>query len=239
MTSVASTLTAPEPTAMALGPAWLDPMQILNGMGGWALVVAVAIIFAECGLLLGFFLPGDSLLFTAGLLMKTGTIDTPIWLGCLLLTIAAFVGNMVGYYVGYKIGEPLFERPDSRLFKRSHVQKTHEFFERYGGRAIVMARFVPIVRTFITAMAGVARMSVRTYALYSAIGAVLWATGITLLGYVLGEVEWVSNNIEPILILIVLLSVMPPVVEYLRKRRANNKVAGHTGTGNTEQAHTD
>lgn len=230
----ATTLAQAASEQMALGPAWLDPMQMLQSLNGWALVIAILIVFAECGLLLGFFLPGDSLLFTAGLLIKTGFIQTNILLACLLLTVAAFAGNLVGYYVGHKAGEPLFERPNSRLFRREHVQRTHEFFDKYGGRAIVMARFVPIVRTFITAMAGVARMNLRLYTLYSALGAVLWASGITLLGYALGEIKWIGHNLELIIILIVLLSVTPPLVEYLRKRGARGGKTGQTSAGNPE-----
>ncbi len=227
-------LAAPAVTTTALGPSWLDPMQMLESLNGWALVVALLIVFAECGLLLGFFLPGDSLLFTAGLLIKTGVIQTNIVLACLLLTAAAFIGNLTGYYIGYKAGEPLFERPNSRLFRREYVQRTHEFFERYGGQAVVMARFVPIVRTFITAMAGVARMNLRTYVVYSGVGAVLWATGVTVLGYFLGRVEFVHRHLELILVLIVLASVLPPLVEYLRKRGAHKGKTGQNGWGKPE-----
>jgi membrane-associated protein len=224
-------LASPAVNTVALGPSWLDPMQMLESLNGWALVVAVLIVFAECGLLLGFFLPGDSLLFTAGLLIKTGVIQTNIALACLLLTAAAFLGNLTGYYIGYKAGEPLFERPNSRLFRREYVMRTHEFFEKYGGRAIVLARFVPIVRTFITAMAGVARMTFRTYTLYSALGAVLWATGITMLGYLLGRVRFVHDHLTAILLLIVLVSVLPPLVEYLRKRGARGDKTGQNRSG--------
>src|SRR5688500_1591150 len=150
----------------ALGPEWLDPQRLLESFGTFALIGLLGIVFAECGLLAGFFLPGDSLLFTAGLLVATGTLDYPLWLTCLLITVAAVAGNLVGYGIGRKVGPALFRRPDSRLFKQEYVDKTHAFFERYGARAIVLARFVPIVRTFITAMAGVGRMNFRVYATY-------------------------------------------------------------------------
>src|SRR5512139_3215391 len=118
--------------ALSLLPSWLDPDTILRSMGGWALAVLCLIIFAECGLLLGFFLPGDSLLFTAGLFVAAGSIATPLWLVCLLASVCAFAGNVAGYWIGAKAGPALFNKPDSRLFKREYVTKTHEFFERYG-----------------------------------------------------------------------------------------------------------
>lgn len=206
----------------ALGPEWLDP-QNLEQFGTAAFWIAMAIIFAECGLLIGFFLPGDSLLFMVGLFVASGVIGIPIAVACLLLTIAAVAGNLTGYWVGYRAGPPLFNRPDSRFFKRQHVEKTHSFFDKYGSRAIVLARFVPIVRTFITAMAGVGRMDFRQYATYSAIGGVLWATGVTLLGYFLGTIPFVKDNIELILIGIVGVSVIPIVIEAYRHRRQEQR----------------
>jgi membrane-associated protein len=202
----------------ALGPEWLDP-QNLDRFGTAAFWIALAIIFAETGLLIGFFLPGDSLLFMVGLFVASGVIDMPIALACLLLTLAAVIGNMTGYWIGYRAGPALFNRPDSRFFKREYVEKTHAFFEKYGARAIVLARFVPIVRTFITAMAGVGRMNLRTYALYSTIGGVLWATGVTLLGYYLGNIAFVKEHIELMLIGIVALSIIPIGIETFRHRR--------------------
>jgi membrane-associated protein len=209
---------------MSILPSWLDPERILNGLGPWLLPGLCLIIFAECGLLVGFFLPGDSLLFTAGLFISKGIIDTPLWLVCLLLTVCAFLGNVSGYWIGARVGPALFNKPDSRLFKREHVTRTHEFFERYGARAIVLARFVPIVRTFITAIAGVGRMNARRFFVYSAVGAVLWICGVTVLGYYLGKISFVHEHIELILVLIVLISVIPIIVEVIkarRERRAN------------------
>lgn len=210
---------------VALLPGWLDPETMLNGLGPYMLIGLCAVIFAECGLLVGFFLPGDSLLFTAGLFVATGLLDSPIWLVCVLLTVCALLGNVVGYGIGYKVGPALFNRPNSRLFKREYVDKTHGFFEKYGPRAIVMARFVPIVRTFITAMAGIGRMNPRTYFTYSLIGGVAWAAGVTLLGYWLGAIPFVRDHVELILIGIVALSVLPIVVELIRARREVAAVA--------------
>jgi membrane-associated protein len=206
-------------TVLALGPEWLKPDTILQWLGPWALVGLALIIFAECGLLLGFFLPGDSLLFTAGLFVANDLIATPLWVVCVLLVAAAMLGNACGYWIGRSAGPAIFDKPRSRLFKPQHVTKTHEFFERYGNRAIVLGRFVPIVRTFITVMAGVGRMDARHYLTYSLIGGVAWAAGVTVLGYFLGQFAFVKANIELILLLIVLVSVLPVVVEVLRARR--------------------
>ncbi len=211
--------------SVALGPSWLDPDQLLRMLGPYMLVGLCLIIFAECGLLIGFFLPGDSLLFTAGLFVSSGRIGTPIWLVCLLLTVCAVVGNVVGYYLGYRAGPALFNRPDSRLFKREYVDKTHAFFDRYGARAILLGRFVPIVRTFITAVAGVGRMDRREYFTYSILGGIGWATGVTLLGFWLGRITFVRDHVELILIGIVALSVVPIIIEAVRARRLSRRTA--------------
>jgi membrane-associated protein len=207
---------------LALGPSWLDPQQLLDQLGTWALWGAAGIVFAECGLLLGFFLPGDSLLFTVGLLVAQGSLHQPLWLACLVLTVAAFAGNVVGYQIGRVSGPAIFRKQDSRLFKREYVDKTVAFFDKHGARAIVLARFVPIVRTFITVTAGVGRMDPRRYLTYSGVGALVWATGVTLLGHWLGGYDVVKKNIEVILLAIVLVSVVPVAVEYLRSRSAGD-----------------
>jgi len=204
---------------------FLSPENILNWLGPWALVGVAFIIFAECGLLIGFFLPGDSLLFLTGLFVAQNFIEQSIWLVVIVLTIMAVVGNLVGYWIGRAVGPKLFDKPDSKIFKQEYVEKTHAFFEKYGARAIILARFVPIVRTFITAIAGVAKMDFRKYALYSTIGGVLWAAGITLAGYYLGNFPIVKDNIEIVLILVVLVSILPIVIEYIKHRREGNAAA--------------
>ena len=214
LTALPAALTA----VPALGPDWLDP-QNLDRFGTAAFWIAMAIVFAECGLLIGFFLPGDSLLFMVGLFVASGVIAMPIGVACLLLTLAAVAGNLTGYWIGYKAGPRLFNRPDSRFFRQEYVDKTHEFFERYGARAVVLARFVPIVRTFITAMAGVGRMDFKVYMTYSAIGGLLWGAGVTYLGYLLGNVPFVKDHIELILIGVVAVSLLPIVYEYIRHKR--------------------
>ncbi len=203
---------------VALGPSWLEPEQLIDNFGFAGLLL---IIFAECGILLGLVLPGDSLLFIAGLLLNEGTLDQPLWLACVALWIAAVAGNLVGYYIGYRAGPAVFARPNSRIFKQEYVDKTAAFFDKHGARAIVLARFVPIVRTLITFMAGSAKMNARAFTLYSMIGALLWAVGVTVLGYQLGEVEFVRDNVEPILLGVVALSLLPIVVHVLRERRAH------------------
>jgi membrane-associated protein len=210
---------------MSILPSWLDPETILRGMGGWALAVLCLIIFAECGLLVGFFLPGDSLLFVAGLFVSNHWIQTPLWLVCVLVTVCAFAGNVCGYWIGAKAGPALFSKPDSKLFKKEYVDKTHEFFDKYGSRAIVMARFVPIVRTFITAMAGVGRMDAKKFFTFSAIGGVLWASGVTVLGFFLGGIPFVEKNIEVMLVLVVLLSIIPIIIEVVKARREKKRAA--------------
>jgi len=199
----------------ALGPSWLDPGTLVETFG---LIGILVIVFAECGLLIGFFLPGDSLLFTTGLLVRQGVLGQPIWLVTALITVAAILGNQVGYYIGRKAGPAVFSRPESRFFKQEYVDKSYAFFDKYGARAIVLARFVPIVRTFITVTAGVGRMDYRRYTTYTVIGGVLWGTGVTLLGYALGSVAFVAENIELILIGIVLVSLIPVALELLRTR---------------------
>jgi membrane-associated protein len=192
---------------------WLD-------QGGLAL--AALIIFAETGLLIGFFLPGDSLLFIAGFLSSKpkGLPSLPsIGLVIPVLVIAAFVGNQCGYLIGRVIGPSVFDRPDSRLFSQKNVTKTHAFFERYGTKALVLARFVPIVRTFVPVLAGVGKMDQRTFIAANAIGAVLWAGGVTVLGYFLGQVDAVKNNIELAAVVVVAISLLPVGIEYLRHRR--------------------
>ena len=203
---------------------FLSPENILNWLGPWALVGVAFIIFAECGLLIGFFLPGDSLLFLTGLFVAQNFIEQSIWLVVIVLTTMAVVGNLVGYWIGRAVGPKLFDKPDSKIFKQEYVEKTHAFFEKYGARAIILARFVAIVRTFITAIAGVAKMDFRKYALYSTIGGVLWAAGITLAGYYLGNFPIVKDNIEIVLILVVLVSILPIVIEYI-KHRSEGKAA--------------
>ncbi|MBM2619393.1 VTT domain-containing protein [Actinoplanes sp. LDG1-06] len=201
----------------ALGPSFLDPEWLISTFG---VIGILAIVFAESGLLIGFFLPGDSLLFTAGLLVADGTyLHQPLWLMCLLVSVAAIAGDQFGYVFGRRLGPALFRRPDSRLFKQENLTRARGFFARYGARSIVLARFVPIVRTFTPIVAGAGHMHYRTFLTYNMLGGTLWGCGVTILGYFLGQVTFVKNNIEFILIGIVAVSVVPIGIELLRSRR--------------------
>lgn len=202
---------------IGLGPRWLDPEVIIESAG---LLAVLAIVFVESGLLFGFFLPGDSLLFTAGLLSSTGTLPS-LWVLLVTIPLAAIAGDQVGYAIGRKAGPAVFNRPESRLFHREHVDRANAFFERYGGRTVILARFVPIVRTFVPVAAGVGKMRYRTFVVYNVIGGLLWGVGVTSLGYFLGQFEVVRANIELVLIAIVGLSVLPVATEVLRGRRRN------------------
>ena len=208
-----------------LGPDWLNAELLLKQLGPSAFWASLLVIFAECGLFT-FFLPGDSLLFTIGLAIQNPQqlidLRVNIVVACIALTAAAFLGNVVGYEIGRAVGAPLYAR-GGRLLKPEHFDKAHVFFEKHGSKAIVLARFVPVVRTFITAVAGVSRMDRRKFFTYSFVGALVWATGVTLLGYFLGQIAFVGKHIEVMLILIVALSLVPVLVEYLRHRHSQRK----------------
>ncbi|WP_153813588.1 VTT domain-containing protein [Streptomyces sp. SUK 48] len=208
---------------LALGPSWLDPNYLLDTYSVWGLLL---IVFAESGLLIGFFLPGDSLLFTCGLLITSHQLDFPLWGAIALICVAAILGDQAGYMFGKKVGPSLFNRPDSRLFKQENVVKAHEFFEKYGPKSLILARFVPVVRTFTPIIAGVSGMRYRSFLTFNIIGGALWGAGVTLLGSWLGNIGFVKDNIEAILILIVLVSVVPIAIEYLRARGKSKKAAG-------------
>lgn len=192
------------------------PESLLDALGSFATLGLIAIIFAESGILLGFFLPGDSLLFTAGLFAAKGDLNLAvILLGCF---IAAVAGDQVGYLFGKRVGPSLFGRPDSKIFKQKYVAQADAFFQRHGAKTIVLARFVPIVRTFAPILAGVGKMRYRQFVIYNVAGGFVWSFGVILLGYWLGNVAWVKDNIEIVLIGIVLISVIPALIEILRHR---------------------
>lgn len=194
---------------------FLDPRDLLVTFGTIGLFL---IVFAESGLFFGFFLPGDSLLFTAGLFAAQGTLNLPLILvGCF---IAAVAGDQIGYVFGQRVGPALFKRPDSRLFKQEYVERARAFFEKHGPKTIVLARFVPIVRTFAPILAGVGRMQYRTFVSYNLIGGFLWAVGVTLLGYALGElIPDIDAYLLPIIALIIAISFIPIGLEWLKRRR--------------------
>jgi membrane-associated protein len=216
-------------------PSWLDPETIITGLGNWALWGVAIIVFAECGIFS--ILPGDSLLFAVGMFAALGTITfggtlTTMLVIWVVLIVAAVLGNISGYWIGRSIGPPLF-RPRSglagKLFDPKHVDRTHGFFEKYGSKALILARFVPLVRTFVTLIAGVGKMSWRSFIVYTAIGGVAWVLVVTTAGYFLGDIPFIRNNFEAAVVLIVLVSVLPMVWEYVKHKRQSAKVAGAAG----------
>ena len=204
---------------LALGPKWIEADFLIETFG---MLGVLAVVFVESGLLVGFLLPGDSLLFTAGLLSANGTLPD-LWILLVTIPLAAIAGDQVGYAIGRKAGPSVFKRPDSRFFREEYVERSREFFDRYGPRAIVIARFVPIVRTLAPVMAGVSKMDYRTFVVFNVIGGIGWGVSVTTLGYFLGQVEFVHDNLEPIILGIVALSVLPIAVELLRARRGSGE----------------
>lgn len=208
---------------------WLDPETIINAAGPWALVVVCFIVFAETGLLVGFLLPGDTLLIMAGLLSNpvthapNGVFGVNVWIVGLLIGLSAFVGGEVGYLIGRKGGPAVFERKESGIFSRSNVERTNAFFERYGGVTVILARFVPIVRTFAPVAAGVGKMAWHKYSLYNLIGAVIWGFGLTVIGYLVslipGVGEFVAEYIDVILLIAVAGTLVFIVWHYFAEKR--------------------
>lgn len=195
---------------------WLDPETLLEA-GGWvALILACAFVFLETGVLVLAFLPGDSLLFTVGLFSATGVIDIPIWITCTLLFIFAFAGDQMGFMIGRKLGPAVFKKEKSKLFNPENVARTHTFFEKHGPKAIIIARFLPVFRAFVPAAAGVGQMSYRHFVTYNAIGALLWAVGITLIGYFLGQIPVVQEYSEIFIIVLVLIPGIPILIEAIK-----------------------
>jgi len=197
----------------------LSPDNLLSGSG--ALLVLAVILFAECGLLIGFFLPGDTLLFAAGIFIATHTIKTSLGVFLVVAPLAAILGNLVGYWIGYRAGPVVFHRPNSRLFRPEYVTRAHDFFERFGSWTIIIGRFVPIVRTVATVMAGVGRMRFSVYALYTVIGGILWCDGVLLLGRALGTIDWVQAHkgwLDYIVVGVVVVGLAPAALHYWQSR---------------------
>ena len=201
-------------------PAFLDGQQLVKDYG---LPLLLGVVFAETGLLLGFFLPGDSLLFAAGYAASGGLpgVHTPnVAIVCLLMTLVAIAGAQTGYLIGRRAGSELLERPDGRVFRQKYVVKAQETLERYGvPKALVIARFVPIVRTFLNPLAGAVGVPRRTFLLWNAVGGIAWGTGVVLLGYFLGQVSFIGKNLEVFAALVVVISVIPIALEIRKQRR--------------------
>lgn len=201
-------------------------IHLITGLG---VIAILFVIFAESGLLIGFFLPGDSLLFTSGFLVHQGILPINIHVFVLLLFIAAVLGDNVGYTFGHRVGRKLFKKPNSRFFKKHHLEQAEEFYKKHGGKAIILARFVPIVRTFAPIVAGTSKMHYKSFFAYNIIGGLLWTTIFTYLGYYIGkELTDMGVNIEIIAIVIVFLSVLPMIIHVLQDKERVAKL--WTGT---------
>lgn len=209
---------------------FLDPEALIHAFGPWAVLGICAIIFAETGLLIGFIFPGDTLLILAGVLAATtpGGLGMPIVLIALFIAVAAFLGGELGYLIGHKFGPRIFERKDSGIFSSENVKKTNEFFTRFGSGAVILARFVPVIRTFLPLAAGIAHMHYRRYSLFNAIGAIAWGFGITMIGFGIGHIppvaRFVENYIDLILLGAVAATVIPIVIKVLSSSRKAKKV---------------
>lgn len=205
------------------GISWLSPETITH-LGPIGLFVACVMVFAETGLLVGFFLPGDSLLFLVGLTLANDWSNIPIWLACIFISVSGFAGDQTGYWIGRRLGPAVFKRPNSRLFSEKNVERTHDFFERYGSKAVILAHFVPIMRTFVPVAAGVGKLSWRRFTIYNVIGVIGWGTGVTLLGYFLGGIPFVKEHVTWVTLAFIVLSFIPVALEVLRallqKKRA-------------------
>jgi membrane-associated protein len=192
--------------------------QALTEWGWLAYLILFAIVFAETGLLVGFFLPGDSLLFIAGFVCSPALHALDFWTLVVLLSIAAIVGDTVGYWLGRRVGPVIFCREDSLFFHRKHLLRTHRFYERHGGKTIVYARFVPIVRTFAPFVAGIGKMNYWRFVSFNVFGGIGWVVGMAALGYHLGSVDWVKKNLEKAVLIVIFISILPIIVEVVRSR---------------------
>ena len=204
---------------------WLDAQAIIESFGDWAVLAVAFIIFIETAFIFTSFLPGDSLLFIIGLTLSVGNGIIPDWVGFILVWVAAFGGSQLGWFVGYKIGPPLFERRENLIFNKKVVAKTAEFFEKFGARAIVLARFVPIIRALVPMFAGISRMDAKRFAKLNAIGATLWLALFMLGGYLLGEIPLVKSNLETAVLIVIILSSLPLPVELMRNALINRRKA--------------
>ena len=213
---------------------WLDPANLIDGFGPYALLGVAFIVFAETGLLVGFLLPGDTLLISAGVLTVTDTFGANIFVVCAAISAGAFIGGEVGYLIGHKFGPSIFEKNESGFFSKKNVERTNSFFVRYGGLAVIIARFVPVVRTFAPVAAGVGHMNNKKYTLYNFIGAIIWGSGLTALGYGVGHIPvvaaFVQDYIDIVLLAVVTITLIPSVYHYLQavmKARRAKKEAAH------------
>ncbi|MBC7442655.1 MAG: VTT domain-containing protein [Ramlibacter sp.] len=202
------------------GIAFLDSEWLIGWFGSFVLLGVAAVVFVETGFIVLSFLPGDSLLFTVGLLTATGGVPFPIWVTCLVIFVAAFSGDQLAYYIGRKAGPAVFSREQNRFFNPRNVERTNAFFAKHGGKSVIIARFLPVFRAFVPVAAGVGKMPYRTFVLYNLAGSFLWGVGLTLVGFVLGQIEFVAKYSEYFIIAIVLMSGIPILTELYRGVRS-------------------
>jgi membrane-associated protein len=207
---------------------WLQPEALISSFGIYALIGVCAIVFIETGLLIGFFLPGDSLLFVTGLMISTGDVvfpvgnemvPVPIWIACAAISTSAWLGDQTGYWIGRKLGPAVFNKTDSKFFSQKNVSRTNSFFEKYGSKAIILAHFVPVMRTFVPVAAGIGQMNYKRFLKYNIYGVIAWGTMVTLLGYWLGKIPFVAQHVEYFTIAFVILSTIPIALEVMKTRR--------------------
>jgi membrane-associated protein len=207
---------------------WLQPEALISSFGIYALIGVCAIVFIETGLLSGFFLPGDSLLFVTGLMISTGDVvfpvgnemvPVPIWIACAAISTSAWLGDQTGYWIGRKLGPAVFNKTDSKFFSQKNVSRTNSFFEKYGSKAIILAHFVPVMRTFVPVAAGIGQMNYKRFLKYNIYGVIAWGTMVTLLGYWLGKIPFVAEHVEYFTIAFVVLSTIPIALEVIKTRR--------------------
>ncbi|VWX29059.1 conserved hypothetical protein; putative inner membrane protein [Moraxellaceae bacterium 17A] len=191
--------------------------ELVNNYGNWIYAILFAIVFCETGLVVLPFLPGDSMLFAAGTIAAVGDMNIFVLIG--LLIVAAILGDFVNFEIGKHFGQKLFSNPNSKIFKQSYLQKTHDYYEKYGGRTIIIARFIPIVRTFAPFVGGMGNMNYAQFARYNIVGAVLWVVSFTTLGYFFGQLPFVKEHFSWIMIAIIVFSVVPMIVEIIRHRK--------------------
>jgi membrane-associated protein len=229
-------------TLAMIGPDWLDADKLIASFGDYALIGICVVVFIETGLLFPF-LPGDSLLFTGGLLVAQGTLKTPVWLLCLMIWLAAVAGDQSAYWIGRTIGPRLFKNPDARILKPQYIKDAEAYFEKYGALTIIIARFMPFIRTFSGVSAGMAKMRYPKFVAFDIVGGFVWGVGVTVLGYFLGTIPFVKDNIDFILVGIILVSLSPIIIatgtKWLQSRKNQTAPAPEGATGPTENVAVD
>jgi len=201
------------------GICWLDPNALIATYSNLAVFIACAIVFIETGLLAGFFLPGDSLLFVIGVFLASPQATMPLWLACTLIALSAWLGDQTGYWIGRRLGPAVFNRPNSRFFSKKNVEAAQRFFEKHGPKAVILAHFVPIMRTFIPVAAGVGKMEYSRFLRFNIIGVLGWGAGVTALGYFLGGFSFVQEHVEWVTLTFIVLSTIPILTEVIKARR--------------------